>query len=324
MNTYAGLVTVLNSLNQRAHTAFDTLRQGPDWQVRSDVTIPALRHAALLMLVKDEADCLGRNLRHHYRLGFRRFFILDNNSTDGTDQVIAHFRKDAPQADIFYAQDYQKAYYQAAKMQALHQFAETYLRHDANPPDWIFFVDADEFITCCHRGQNAAEDFTRMVTDPEARLLMFHWAQAALVTSAPPYRLTSFEASLAETECVVWPAMREEVTKVAVRTGFGLTTGQGNHFVEQPALVEGHTRLMMDVGFCMLHFPYRSMQQVERKLLNGMDALRASHLPPEMGQHWRVQYEQYQQGGQEALRRILAQHLALCLTTGQEQAPESS
>lgn len=315
MNTDAGLVDFLNALNQRAKYAFDTMRSGPYWQVRSDITIPALQHAALLMLVKDEEDSIGLNLRHHYRLGFRRFFILDNNSTDGTAQEIDFFRNTAPQAEVFYAQDYQKAYYQAAKMQALQHFAETYLRHDANPPDWFFFVDADEFITCCHTGPKPAEGLTRMLADPQARLLVFHWAQAALVTSDPPYRLTSFGPSLAETECVVWPRMREEVTKVALRAGCGLTTGQGNHFVEQVQNVQAHTRLAMDAGFCMLHFPQRSIAQIERKLLNGISALQSSTLPPEMGRHWREQYDRYQRDGRSVLRTLLAQHLALCLTS---------
>ncbi|KXV65394.1 glycosyltransferase family 2 protein [Acetobacter orleanensis] len=308
----------LNALNQRAKRTFDAVRSGPCWQVRSDVTIPALRYAALLMLVKDEADIIGLNLRHHYRLGFRRFFILDNNSSDGTAREIELFRKDAPQADIFYAQDYQQAYYQAAKMQALQQFVEIYLRHDANPPDWIFFVDADEFITCCHTGPKPEEDFSRMLADPEARLLMFHWAQAALVTSAPPYRLTEFGPTLAETECVVWPKMREEVTKVALRTGCGLTTGQGNHFVEQAEKVLDHTRLMMDAGFCIVHFPQRSIEQIKRKLLNGMNALQTSALPSEMGKHWREQYAQYQQEGTGALRSLLMRHLALCLVSDKD------
>lgn len=314
MNTYAGLVEFLNGLNQRAKQEFDIVRAGPHWVVRSDVTIPALRHAALLMLVKDEADILGLNLRHHYQLGFRRFFILDNNSTDGTAQEIETFRKHAPLADVFYAQDYQKAYYQAAKMQALQQFVENYLQHDANPPDWIFFVDADEFITCCHNGPQPGAAFARMLEDPENRLLVFHWAQAALVTSTPPYRLTAFADSLAETDCAVWPAMQEDVTKVALRTGYGLTTGQGNHFVEQVAVVQDHVGLMMDAGFCMLHFPQRSLAQIQKKLVNGMNALHATNLPPEMGKHWREQYDRYQREGAEALRQMLAHHLALCLT----------
>ena len=194
MNTDTRVIEFLNTLNHRAQQRFDALRAGPFWHVRSDVTLPALRHAALLMLVKDEADILGLNLWHHYRLGFRRFFILDNNSTDGTAQEINLFRKDATQADVFYAKDYQKAYYQAAKMQALQQFAEAYLRHDANPPDWMFFVDADEFITCCHTGLKPQEEFTRRLADSQARVLVFHWAQAALVTRVPPLQADIFRS----------------------------------------------------------------------------------------------------------------------------------
>ena len=64
----------------------------------------------------------------------------------------------------------------------------------------------------------------------------------------------------------------------------------------------------------MLHFPQRSIAQIKRKVLSGMAALQSTTLPPEMGRHWREQYVLYQNGGQDALRRMLAQHLALCLT----------
>ncbi|KXU93072.1 hypothetical protein AD928_09640 [Acetobacter cerevisiae] len=75
---------------------------------------------------------------------------------------------------------------------------------------------------------------------------------------------------------------------------------------------------MMEAGFCMLHFPQRSMAQIERKVLNGMRALQASTLPPEMGKHWREHYDRYQREGSAALRALLTQHLALCLAEGQD------
>lgn len=61
MNRDTGLVDFLNTLNLRAKHMFDTMRSGSFWQALSDITLPALRSAALLMLVKDVVETIGLN-----------------------------------------------------------------------------------------------------------------------------------------------------------------------------------------------------------------------------------------------------------------------
>lgn len=81
---------------------FDKLRNSELWQVCDDVRIPALQNAVLIILVKNADDIIGVNLRHHYNIGFRRFFILDNNITDKTATIIKSFKFDYKEVQVFW------------------------------------------------------------------------------------------------------------------------------------------------------------------------------------------------------------------------------
>lgn len=312
MSDHPVLTGLPDDMSEQAATAFNTLRGGPDWQIAPHVSVPALSKAALFILVKDEADMIGQNLRHHYQLGFRRFFILDNNSTDGTTDIIMQFRQDHPDAGVFCALDYQVAYYQASKMKALEQFMLLYLEHDEIPVEWVFFVDADELITCCTRNADqSAETFNAMLEDPAVSMLVFHWAQAALVS--PEGYPVPFGPTLNDTPIAVWPTMKVRVTKVAYRLRQGLSPVTGNHFVEQFNQPASAIRIMIESGFCILHFPMRSKEQIQKKIVNGFNALQASNQPDYVGEHWRTYYSWYKQGGDNVLMGLLRDHIRSCI-----------
>lgn len=314
MSEHPVLTGLPDDMSEQAAIAFNTLRGGPDWQVSPQVTVPALSRAALFILVKDEADIIGQNLRHHYQLGFRRFFILDNHSTDGTTDLITRFRQDHPDAGVFCAFDYQVAYYQASKMKALEQFMLLYLEHDEIPVEWVFFVDADELITCCTRNADqSAATFNALLEDPSVSMLVFHWAQAALIS--PQKEPVPFGPSLGETQVAVWPTMKVRVTKVAYRVRQGLVPVTGNHFVEQFNQPASAIRIMVEAGFCILHFPMRSQDQLRKKILNGFNALQSSKLPDYVGEHWRTYHTWYQQGGDNVLTGLLRDHIRSCVTS---------
>lgn len=44
-------------------------------------------------MVKDEEDVIFENLVWHFCVGFRKFIIVDNNSTDKTRILIEKFQK---------------------------------------------------------------------------------------------------------------------------------------------------------------------------------------------------------------------------------------
>lgn len=293
--------------------AFNTLRRGPDWEVNDHVEVPALRHAALVMLVKNAEDVIGINLAHHYRLGFRRFFILDNNSTDKTTDIILTFKREHPDAGVFYSTDYITAYHQAAKTSAMAALAELYLSREQNPPDWIFPIDADEFITCCSRdGKGSAARLTAMLEDPGADVIVMNWAQSAL-HSRETGRTTQFSDRLSSTECCIWSHMAVYVSKVAYRTRRNLRPTEGNHFVTECHGGENALRKAIDAGFTMLHFPTRSLEQLRAKLVEGVQALDAAGHDHALGGHWRNYLGIYERAGEEGLNAIFREHINLCL-----------
>lgn len=300
--------------NRRATGLFDELRAGPDWRPQPPRRVPELAGAVLFLMVKDEAEIIGQNLRHHYALGFRRFFILDNGSTDQTAAIIAGFRAGHPDAGVFSAYDYIVGHYQAKKMQALVAFMQAYLHYEADQPDWLFFVDADEFITFASgAGGEGERRFGDMLADPSKSLLVFHWAQCASdrVLDALPAG-EDLPAALP----VVWPRMKVAVTKVAYRLNHGLEPIQGNHLVEEFPYSASQVAIMAEADFYLFHYPVRTVEQLRRKVVNGNRALLATADRDGLSgtaTHWRTYHQWYEQAGDVALRQVIEEHIDGCL-----------
>lgn len=294
-------------------TRFNDLRRNEEWEIRDDVSVPALRYAAIIILVKNSEDIIHVNLEHHYRLGFRRFFILDNNSTDKTSFLILSFKKNHEDADVFYTTDYNPAHRQAIKTGAMATFAENYLHNDPHPIDWFFPIDADEFITCCTKNTvNAVQEFTNFLEDSSSEVLVFNWAQSALF-SKETRKFTTFSDRLSTTEFSTWNDMKVHVTKIAYRANHQLTPTEGNHFVDNYHAGENGLRSMTAIGFCLLHFPMRSIEQLRCKLVDGVNGLNAAKHHPSTGGHWRYYHNHYLRHGDKALHAFLMEHINSCL-----------
>lgn len=294
-------------------TRFNDLRSSTEWEIHDDILVPALRYAALIILVKNSDDIIYVNLKHHYKLGFRRFFILDNNSTDKTSHLILSFKKEYEDADVFYTTDYNPAHKQAIKTGAMATFANCYLHNDPHPIDWFFPIDADELITCCTKNTiNAVREFTNFLEDSTAEVLVFNWAQSALF-SKKTREFTTFSDGLSTTEFNTWNSMKVHVTKVAYRANRQLSPNEGNHFVDNYHAGESGLRSMTAIGFCLLHFPMRSIEQLRRKLVDGVNGLNAAGHPPSTGGHWRYYHNHYLKHGDKALYGFLMEHINGCL-----------
>lgn len=300
--------------NRRATRLFNDLRSGPDWMPQRPHSIAALASAVLFLMVKDEAEIVGRNLRHHYALGFRRFFVLDNGSTDNTAAIIAEFRAEHPEAGVFSAYDYIVGHYQAKKMKALVAFMQAYLHYEVDQPDWLFFVDADEFITFASGAAGASEQrLGDMLADPSKSLLVFHWAQCGSehVLQTLPAGEDLFEAFP-----IVWPRMKVAVTKIAYRLNHGLEPIQGNHLVEEFPYDASQVAIMAEAGFYIFHYPVRTVDQLRKKVLNGNRALLATADRDGLSgtaTHWRTYHQWYEQAGDVALKQVVEEHISGCL-----------
>ncbi|MBV1837917.1 glycosyltransferase family 2 protein [Acetobacter estunensis] len=292
-----------------ATECFNNLRSSDEWQINDHVHLPELENAAFIMLVKNSDDTIRLSLEHHYNLGFRHFFILDNNSTDKTAEQIFTFRTNFSAAKVCYITDYEPGYVQAVKMKAVMDFIRTYTTIQEHPIDWVFFLDADEFITCCVKhGEAAAASMGAMLRDPDVQILVFNWAQSALFDQQTQ-QITRFGEKLSTTTMAVSRAMQVHVTKVALRLSANFLPQVGNHYVEGEGPSEDHVRSMIAAGFVMLHFPMRTVEQLRQKLDDGVKALDAGRLDPALGAHWRHYHNLVEKHGPDILRQILVEHI---------------
>lgn len=90
----------------------------------------------MTILVKDEADIIEANIRTHASLGVDAFMVMDNNSTDGTKELLSALQNEFEIIVI----DEKGSYNQAKWMKQLAEIAKKKLG-----ADWVINNDADEF-----------------------------------------------------------------------------------------------------------------------------------------------------------------------------------
>jgi glycosyltransferase involved in cell wall biosynthesis len=186
--------------------------------------------------------------------------VADNGSTDGTRDILA-------QLPVRIVDDPDVAYYQSRKMSALAALAHT------AGADWVVPFDADEIWT---------SQWGRL-----ADILEQHSPDYGLVT-ATLYDHVATGVDEPEDDPVrriLWRRRNPlELCKVAARTADGLVIEQGNHWARHPI----PARFTDKPALLVHHFPYRSVDQLIRKVRNGAQAYAAtSGLPEQAGAHWR-------------------------------------
>ena len=86
-----------------------------------------------LMMVRNEADILRVNLLHHLAAGIDRFLVVDNGSSDGSDQILREMSRDGR---VSWTRD--DGRYRQAEI-------TTGLAHEARSAgaDWVIPIDVD-------------------------------------------------------------------------------------------------------------------------------------------------------------------------------------
>ncbi len=93
-------------------------------------------HLVMTILVKNEADIIAANIRTHAALGVDAFVVMDNDSDDGTREILADLQKSYEIKIIDEKGDYK----QARWMRRLAGVAKREMG-----ADWVINNDADEF-----------------------------------------------------------------------------------------------------------------------------------------------------------------------------------
>lgn len=212
-----------------------------------------------ITMVRDEADIIGYTIAHLVSQGVERILVADNRSRDGTAELLRQLAASMP-VTVF--EDREPGYYQAHKMTRLARYAA------CSGAAWVIPFDADELWVA--PGQRLREFLARAEVDVvRARMIDYLPSDSDDSAELNPYRRIRHRA-------------RDDraVFKVAFRANRFARVAVGNHTVRHPGRV--------GLGLEVHHFPYRSEEQLTRKLLQGRDALMATRLKEEVASHWRI------------------------------------
>lgn len=212
--------------------------------------------------VKDEADVIASTTRWMLTQ-VDYVMVQDNASTDGTRDVLEGL-KHAGDGRLLICEDSEVGYYQSAKMSSLAWDAQ------AMGASWVIPFDADEVWTA--PGGHTLRDWL-VNLDPRISI-----AQAQLFDHVATSADDAGETD--PVKRIQWRRRKPaELPKVAARTQPSLVIHQGNHGADY-----GH---QADAGLVVHHYPYRSVEQLIRKVRNGAAAYAATDLPEDVGKHWR-------------------------------------
>jgi glycosyltransferase involved in cell wall biosynthesis len=202
----------------------------------------------VVAMIRNEGDIVDAFLSQATSL-FDRLFVVDIQSTDGTRERLESFTRagDGKMA-LFNCRMQEK--YQAAMMNTLARKAFD------EGADWVFFLDADEFLAIEDRSQ--LNDFLRNCDDD-----VIHLPWINLV----PSEYGSFEHFDIAQRCY-WSGQVAPVCKVAVSSRYALlnpdfSIDEGNHNVSKT--ISSHPEYVRP-AFPILHLPVRSAQRLKYKL----------------------------------------------------------
>lgn len=207
---------------------------------------------AAISVVRNEADVIRETVRHMLRQ-VDRVVILDNLSTDGTREICEDLGAEVES-------DTDPRHVQGEKMTVLAQ------RVIADGADWIVPFDADEVWT---------PDEAPTIKDAlESQPAEVQRARGWIYTHAavPSGRIRDMKWR--------WP-LAEKTAKIAGRGIPGLVICDGNHEIRY-----GEDGPCVDGLLKVHHFPYRTAEQMVRKIRAGAEALRRADLGEAIGVHW--------------------------------------
>ena len=225
----------------------------------------------MTLMVRNEADILARNIEFHRRQGVSHFLITDHRSSDESLAIARHYES-LGLADVFTETSDQ--FRQGEWVTRMARLASS--KHKA---DWVINSDADEFWLPA-RGDLvlALSDIDAQVTSltlPRYNVVYSHVYSDIILEGKIRYR-----SALAE------------LPKTCHRGDPTIQISEGNHLA-----VSEHGQVRRHVAISILHYPVRSYEQFQRKVIEGAANLeRTADLDPLVGWHWRQAAAAQQRG----------------------------
>jgi glycosyltransferase involved in cell wall biosynthesis len=212
-----------------------------------------------IAMIRNEADIIT-NFLDQALLLFHKTFIVDIQSSDGTREIVdAAAKKSNDRIVVFNCLTQER--YQSALMNTLSRKAFS------EGADWIFLLDADEFIDV--KNQKELCDFLSTCQDD---LIHLPWINLI------PSEYGDFQVFHAGQE-YSFSDQPSRVSKVAVSARYALINPdfcieEGNHNVSKK--LDGSPERQR-LAFPILHLPVRSAARLKYKMINGARLLDSKH-----------------------------------------------
>lgn len=209
---------------------------------------------AVVALVKNEIDIIETFLSHLLAL-FDVIVIIDHNSNDGTREVIDAVAASHSSLRVYSLDE--PAYLQALVM---NHVVRTY--PEINDVDWLFLLDADEFLPF---GDRESFDIALRAHSKHPVIAM-NWANAV----PDPYWTDKVEFS-DQTQLLI-PSKPSHYCKIGFQPSRvnrdRVWISQGNHSLQ--SVRNGCDLEAVPAGFSLIHLPVRSRNQILLKLNQGV------------------------------------------------------
>lgn len=236
-------------------------------------------------MVRDEVDIVAAMIEHHLAQGLDHLIVTDNASQDGTVEVLEAY-VGTGLVELHHDPGHRKQ--QHAVVTAMARRART--EHRA---DWVLNLDADEFLVPVDKHLTVREALEQTslhlnaFTVPVTNLVgPAAWSGSGI--DRLTWRDHRSDAQLQQV------GIHAQPTPNAVHRGESdVVVAQGNHFVSLRSNGQPPPEAALEV----LHLPWRSWAQLERKVVNaGLGYERSPDLRPSKNHHGMADYRRYLSG----------------------------
>lgn len=250
-------------------------------------------HIVMTLLVKNEEQMLAQQIEFHHALGVDHFIVTDNNSTDGTPDIIRRYQEKGWIVDVI--EEHATDYEQKAWVDRMVELARA--KHHA---DWIINADADEFwLPVCG-------SFPELLKDTRANVLAGELHSVLPEESKPWQEWTQLVRYVDDYEAYGlsrFSIFERQNKKVLHRSRGYLQISMGNHKVSMLPHIEHRADITI------FHFNVRGREQFMQKMINGGQQLE-QHKGRHGGRHWRYFYKLYKEGKlAEEYDRVVGTHV---------------
>jgi glycosyltransferase involved in cell wall biosynthesis len=241
-----------------------------------------------ITMVKDEVDIIETTISHMLTQ-VDGVIALDNGSTDGTFGRLCNLLGNKNYCDVL--NTYELGYFQSKRMTELAEVARCDFL-----ADWVVPFDADEIWL-------PIPDYPTIKDVLESH----HDSYGIVPAMIYDHVATGFDPDIENPidRMVYRRQERLPLNKVACRTAHNLVIEQGNHWARYDIPARA-----CDPALIIHHYPYRSAEQMIKKVRNGGKAYEAmgDQVPENVGSHWRNWYHWSDEQIAECFRKWYWRH----------------